>query len=102
MNGIDQGGGVVDTVTFVTDSKFYLNFVNTVVFLFGIIRASDIVGEQLVSFFNIGAVFAVLIGNVIGLMFINKDKGLIAKYPFSQEAVEKAKKEKEQPKDPSN
>lgn len=50
-----------------------LNFINTVVFFVGVILASGVVGKQIISFWNIGAIFAVLVGNVVGLVWINKD-----------------------------
>ncbi|MBI2338419.1 hypothetical protein HYU95_04515 [Candidatus Daviesbacteria bacterium] len=59
-----------------------LNFINTIIIFAGMIRLGQITGIQLVSFASIGAVFAVLIGNVIGLVFINRDKNLLKKYPF--------------------
>lgn len=67
--------------------KFYttaviLNFINTVIFFIAMIRLGQITGIQAASFANIGAAFAVLIGNIIGLIFINKDKNLLKKYPF--------------------
>lgn len=57
-----------------------LNFVNTVILFTGLIRLSNILGFQAVSFTSIGAVFLVLFGNITGLAFINKDKNLLAKY----------------------
>ena len=51
-----------------------LNFVNTVVFFLGLILVSRIIGNQVVSLWSIGAIFAVLIGNVVGLVWLNKDK----------------------------
>ena len=59
-----------------------LNFANTILIFTGMIRLSSILGYQAVSFASIGAVFLVLIGNIIGLAFINKDKNLLKKYPF--------------------
>lgn len=59
-----------------------LNFANTVLIFTGMIRLSSILGYQAVSLFSIGAVFLVLIGNVVGLSFINKDKNLLKKYPY--------------------
>lgn len=69
------------------DKSFYkfvviLNFVNTILIFIGMIRLSSILGFQLVSLASIGAVFLLLIGNVAGLAFINKDKTLLKKYPF--------------------
>lgn len=57
-----------------------LNFINSVLIFLGMIRLSIILGFQAVSFASIGAVFLVLIGDVIGLSFINKDKDLLRKY----------------------
>ena len=74
-------------------SAVVLNFVNTVIFFASVILVSGLVGRQIVSYFNIAAVFVVLIGNVIGLAFLNEDKNLMAKFPWSQEAVEKARRE---------
>lgn len=67
--------------------KFYtktviLNFLNSIIFLTAMIRLGQITSFQPVSFANISAIFAVLIGNVIGLIFINKDKNILNKYPF--------------------
>jgi len=44
------------------------------------IRLSSFLGFQAVSLASIGTVFLVLIGNVLGLAFINKDKNLLKKY----------------------
>lgn len=57
-----------------------LNFINSFLIFIGMIRLSSILGFQAVSFASIGAVFLVLIGNIIGLSFINKDKHLLRKY----------------------
>ncbi len=51
-----------------------LNFINTVVFFVGALLVSEAIGKQIVSFWNIAAIFAVLIGNVVGLVWLNKDK----------------------------
>lgn len=59
-----------------------LNFINSVLIFMGMIRLSSLLGFQAVSLPSIGAVFLVLIGNAIGLSFINKDKNLLKKYPF--------------------
>lgn len=59
-----------------------LNFVNTVILFTGLIRVSHDLGFQAVSIASIGAVFLVLFGNIAGLAFINKDKNLLARYPF--------------------
>lgn len=59
-----------------------LNFANTILIFVGLIRLGNILGYQAVSLFSILAVFLVLIGNVVGLAFINKEKNLFKKYPF--------------------
>lgn len=59
-----------------------LNFINSIVIFIGMIRISSSLGYQAVSFASVGAVFIVLVGNVITLVFINKDKNLIKKYPW--------------------
>ena len=59
-----------------------LNFVNSILIFASLIRLSSILGFQAVSFASVGAIFLVLIGNVVGLAFINKDKNLLSKYPF--------------------
>lgn len=59
-----------------------LNFINTVLIFAGMIRLSSILGFQAVSFASIGSVFLVLFGNVLGLVWINKDNNLLKKYPF--------------------
>ena len=59
-----------------------LNFINTVLVFFGMIRISSFLGFQAISFASIGAVFLVLFGNIIALAFINKDKNLLKKYPY--------------------
>lgn len=56
------------------------NFANTVIFFAAMIRVSNLLGQQIVSLASIGAIFAVLIGNVVGLVLINKDRNLLAKY----------------------
>lgn len=58
------------------------NFINTIVFFTGMIRLGQITGIQLAGTASIGTAFAVLIGNVIGLIFINRDKNILKKYPF--------------------
>lgn len=57
-----------------------LNFINSVVIFMEMINMSNKVGYQIFSIPAIGAVFLVLIGNVLGLVFINKDKNLLKKY----------------------
>lgn len=57
-----------------------LNFINTVVIFAGMIRVSSLLNYQAVSFPSISAVFLVLLGNVVGLAFINKDRNLLKNY----------------------
>lgn len=57
-----------------------LNLINSVLIFVGMIRLSNISGFQAVSFASIGEVFLVLIGNIVGLAFINKDSNLLKKY----------------------
>lgn len=57
-----------------------LNFINSFLIFMGMIRLSNLLGFQAVSFAAIGAVFLVLTGNVVGLAFINKDQNLLKKY----------------------
>lgn len=57
-----------------------LNFINTVLVFVALIRLSSILGFQAVSFASLLAVFAVLLGNVTGLVWINKDRNLFEKY----------------------
>ncbi|MDO8570191.1 MAG: hypothetical protein Q7R97_01230 [Candidatus Daviesbacteria bacterium] len=57
-----------------------LNFLNTFLIFVGMIRLSNILGYQVASLVSIGTVFLVLIGNVVGLVLINKDKNLLKKY----------------------
>lgn len=59
-----------------------LNFVSTILIFTGMIRLSSILGFQAVSIASIGTVFLVLSGNVSGLVYLNKDKNLLKKYPF--------------------
>ncbi|MDO8486860.1 MAG: hypothetical protein Q7S45_00995 [Candidatus Curtissbacteria bacterium] len=58
------------------------NFINSLVIFAGMIRLSSLLEKQIFSLPSIGAVFLVLIGNVISLMWINRDKNLLKKYPF--------------------
>lgn len=57
-----------------------LNFINSVLFFAAMIRVGNILGIQAVGFASIGAVFLVLSGNIIGLLYINTDKNLLKKY----------------------
>lgn len=59
-----------------------LNFVNTVLIFIAMARLSTILGYQAVSPASMGTAFLILLGNIIGLIFINKDKYLQKKYPF--------------------
>ena len=72
---------VIQIVLLVLNQKFYtlaviLNFINTFVFFYGMIRLGQITGIQDTSLASIGTAFVVLTGNVLGLKFINKDKNL--------------------------
>jgi len=53
-----------------------LNFVNTVVFFVGGISLEKIQGLEVFSYFSLAAIFAVLIGNVVSLLLVNRDKNL--------------------------
>lgn len=57
-----------------------LNFINSGLIFVAMIRLGNILGVQAASFASVGAVFLVLIGNIIGLLYINKDKNLLNKY----------------------
>lgn len=57
-----------------------LNFINSVLIFVEMIRLSNNLGYQVVSLPAIAAVFLVLIGNVLGLAYINKDTNLLKKY----------------------
>lgn len=57
----------------------WLNFLNTIIFFLAMTRISNILGVQIVSLASITVVFSVLIGNVAGLLFINKDPRLLSK-----------------------
>lgn len=59
-----------------------LNFIGSVTIFIGMIRLSSILGFQAVSLASVGAVFLALMGNVLALAFINKDKNLLKKYPY--------------------
>lgn len=60
-----------------------LNFVNSVVIFAEMINMSKQAGYQIFSLPAIGAVFLVLIGNILGLVLINRDKNLLNKYTMS-------------------
>lgn len=68
------------------------NFVNSVVIMAALIRVSNMAGRQLVSWVSITAVFAVLVNNVVGLLWLNRDPQLMSKWPWSQAAVKVARK----------
>lgn len=57
-----------------------LNFINSALLFIGMIRLSNILGSQIVSLPSVGTVFLVLTGNIISLVYINKDKNLLKKY----------------------
>ncbi len=57
-----------------------LNFINSVLIFIAMSRLSSILGFQAVSFASVAAVFLVLLGNIIALAYINKDKNLLKKY----------------------
>lgn len=59
-----------------------LNFINTIIIFLGMIRLSNMLGFQIMSFPSILAIFLVLIGNVLFLAYVNKDKNILKKYPF--------------------
>lgn len=57
-----------------------LNFANTILIFIGMIRLSNALGFQAVSYASVVAVFLILINNIMALAFINKDKNLLKKY----------------------
>lgn len=57
-----------------------LNFINTILLFICMIRLSSILEFQAASFASISVSFLVLVGNVVGLSLINKDKNLLKKY----------------------
>lgn len=59
-----------------------LNFFNTFTIFYFMISLGNYLGKQSVSLASVAAVFLVLIGNVAGLVFINKDKNILAKFPW--------------------
>lgn len=76
---------IVQIILLFLNHKFYtfaviLNFINTTIFFAGMIRLGQITGIQDTSLASIGTAFTILIGNVIGLIFINKDKNLFKRY----------------------
>lgn len=89
FGGLNLGIFLAITITqiilLIINQKFYslavvLNFINTFIFFYGMIRLGQVTGIQDTSFASIGTVFIVLIGNVVGLILINKDKNLLKKY----------------------
>ncbi|MDO8573511.1 MAG: hypothetical protein Q7R77_02045 [Candidatus Daviesbacteria bacterium] len=89
LSGLNLGIFLVITaaqiVLLILNRKFYtlvviLNFINTVVFFYSMIRLGQTTGIQDTSFTSIGTAFIVLIENVVGLILINKDKNLLKKY----------------------
>ncbi len=71
-------------------TSLILNAINVFVFFFSVITISRIVGYQIVSLWSIVAIFLVLIGNVVGLMLVNKDSKLLSNYPWSSKGVKGA------------
>lgn len=72
-------------ILLILNRKFYtlaviLNFINTVVFFYSMIRLGQTTGIQDTSFASITIAFILLFGNIIGLIFINQDKNLLKKY----------------------
>lgn len=59
-----------------------LNFLNTIALFTGLIRVSNALNYQIVSYASILVIFLVLILNVALLVYINKDKELLKKYPY--------------------
>lgn len=76
---------IVQIILLFLNQKLYmlaviLNFINTIIFFAGMIKLGQVTGIQDTSFASIGTAFILLIGNVVGLIFINKDKNLLKKY----------------------
>ena len=57
-----------------------LNLINSILVFISMIRLSNILGFQAISLPSISVVFLVLLGDVVGLTFINKDNNLLKKY----------------------
>ncbi len=76
---------IIQLLLLVNDNREYrvvvvvLNFVNTIILILSLIGLSKYLGKQVVSLVSIVAVFLVLVGNVLGLAFINKDKNILRK-----------------------
>ena len=68
------------------------NIFATFLFFASAISISNTIGQSLVSPAIITVAMTALINNVLGLVLINKDPTLLAKFPWSQEAVDYAKK----------
>ena len=67
------------------------NIFATFLFFASAISISNTIGQSLVSPAIITVAMTTLINNVLGLVLINKDPTLLAKFPWSQEAVDYAK-----------
>ena len=67
------------------------NIFATFLFFASAISISNTIGQSLVSPAIITVAMTALINNVLGLVLINKDPTLLAKFPWSQEAVDYAK-----------
>ena len=61
---------VLDTLAVV------FNFLNTIIFFAAMARVSNLAGQQIVSWANVGVIFAILGGNIVGLALINKKANL--------------------------
>lgn len=57
-----------------------LNFINSILIFISLNLTSRILGFQAFSVPAVAGVFLVLFGNIVGLVFINKDKNLLRKY----------------------
>lgn len=68
--------------------------ISTFLFFAAAITISNAIGRSIVSPALITSAMIVLINNVLGLALVNRDSNLLAKYPFSQEAVKYAQKHK--------
>lgn len=58
----------------------FLNFINSVLIFVAMIKLSNDLGYQVVNLPSISSVFLVLFGNVIALVYVNRDKNLLKKY----------------------
>lgn len=68
--------------------------VSTFLFFAAAITISNTLGRSIVSPALITTAMIVIVNNVLGLALVNRDSNLLAKYPFSQEAVKYAQKHK--------